>query len=93
MPYLERDNAKIYYEVWGDSGPWVTLVNGHTRTMRDFRAMGYYLNERGWRALAIDNRGSGRTESPLDFTIDMMADDIEALWNELDIDESHLLGI
>ncbi len=93
MPHWETKGARIQYETVGEAGGWITLVNGHTRTLRDFRAMGNYLSDRGWRVLSLDNRGSGGSESEGAFTLDDMAGDVLGLWRALGIAKSHLLGI
>ncbi len=94
MPYLERNDSKVYYEVWGEGeGPNLTLVNGFTRGLTDFRALGHHLAAKGWKVIALDNRGSGKTEGPLSFTLKDSTDDIVALWTQLGVGKSHLLGI
>ena len=40
MAELERAEASIHYETWGESGAWLTLINGHNRPLNDFRMMG-----------------------------------------------------
>lgn len=94
MPFLESEDAKIHYAVWAEgTGPWITLVNGYTRTLVDFRAMGKYLSERGFRVLTFDNRGAGKTESPPIFSIEDIGEDLLRLWKHLGAERSHLLGI
>ena len=93
MPQLSRDGAMINYEVWGEDGAWVTLVNGHNRPLNDFRLMGRHLSERGFRVLALDNRGAGRSETYREFTLADMVDDVAALWDEEGVARTHLLGI
>lgn len=93
MPFLDRDSARIHYETIGEEGPWVTLVNGHTRSLTDFRSLSRYFAERGWRTLALDNRGAGATTFASPFTVEDMAEDVRALWRALAIERSHLLGI
>lgn len=94
MPFIDQQGASIYYETWGEgSGPWVTLLNGRSRSSADFKAMARYLNERSWRVLLIDNRGAGKTESPLGFSIEDSARDVVSLWDHLGIAGSALLGI
>lgn len=96
MPLLELDEElRLYFETFGETnnGPWVTLVNGYTRTLTDFKAMARYLSERGKRVLTFDNRGVGKTDYPPIFTLDDLANDVLALWKHLHITESHLLGI
>jgi pimeloyl-ACP methyl ester carboxylesterase len=94
MPYRERHGAEIFYETWGEvQGPWVMLVNGHTRSATDFRLFARFLTERGYRVLAFDNRGAGKTESEPDFSIDDIVEDARALLSEVGAEHTHLLGI
>jgi pimeloyl-ACP methyl ester carboxylesterase len=94
MPLLERPNAKINYEVWGEGNTnTITLLNGFTRTLMDFRTMGRTLVNRGWRVIAIDNRGAGISETTGGFTLQDSADDVMAIWDQLTCQRSYLLGI
>lgn len=93
MAFLKTNQAEIFYEVIGDSGPLLTLVNGHTRSSADFRMMTRYLTEHGIRSLIFDNRGSGRTKYSGPFSLDDMTQDILDLWNDLQVTNSAVLGI
>lgn len=96
MPFFQRGAAKIYYEVFSaegnDRGQWVTLINGHARSSTDFKAFAKYLAGQGYSVLTPDNRGCGKTESPPFIFADMLQD-VVALWKELGIARTHLLGI
>lgn len=86
--------AEINYEVWGEGDrPWVTLINGHTRPLNDFRMLGKKLVAGGFRVLAFDNRGAGNTTVSRDFILSDMCDDVRALWGALSIGKTDLLGI
>jgi 3-oxoadipate enol-lactonase len=93
MPQLSLVDCQLNYQIHGDAGHWVTLVNGHTRSLRDFRLFAKKLVSSGFRVLTFDNRGAGETLSRTDFSFDDMAEDVRSLWHELDIEQSHLLGI
>ncbi len=93
MSMLERQNAKIFYETAGEHGSWVTLINGHTRTSKDFKLLVKHLVSCGHRVLTLDNRGAGQTETSSPFTMEDLAHDVIALWDHLEIEQSHLLGI
>jgi pimeloyl-ACP methyl ester carboxylesterase len=96
MPFFQRGSAKIYFEVFSpegsDRGQWVTLINGHARSSTDFKAFAKYLSGIGYSVLTPDNRGSGKTESPPFIFADMLQD-VVALWKDLGIARTHLLGI
>lgn len=89
----ESTTASIYFETLGESGDWVTLINGHTRTIRDFKMFSKKLVASGFRVLLADNRGAGETLTRFPFTLEDIADDIHDIWDELNIDQSHVLGI
>jgi 3-oxoadipate enol-lactonase len=93
MPFLQLPSAHLYYEIQGEQGPWITLVNGHTRSSRDFRLLGKSLASAGFRCLTLDNRGSGQTQSDKPFSVEDMVQDIAALWDAQHIDQTFLLGI
>lgn len=93
MPYLNRHEANVYYEFSGISGEWVTLINGHTRSIRDFNMMRKALNEAGFRVLTVENRGAGKTATKGPFHFQDMIDDILSVWTELGIKASSLVGI
>ncbi len=95
MPLLNVDGAEVYYETWlatKPAGQWVTLINGHTRTLQDFKTFGSYLNKKGYSVLAFDNRGSGKTVTHRKFSIADVALDVRALWRELDCRGTHVVG-
>lgn len=97
MASLSRPGALVHYEIWGEelgqSAPWVTLVNGHTRPLNDFRMLGKHLVGQGFRVIALDNRGAGQTQVTEPFTLATMAEDVAALWSAHGIGKTHLLGV
>lgn len=94
MAYLETSEAKIHFE-WDDTGdrPWVTLINGYTKTMRDFRLFRKKLVAEGYKVLVLDNRESGLSTSSATFDVYDFSADVVALWQELKIQSSYVLGI
>lgn len=93
MPFLTRGPHSIYYETIGETGPWICWVNGHTRSSRDFRLLARYFADQNYRSLIFDNRGSGQTQSSLDFSTNDLVEDILSLWDHCGIERSHLVGI
>ncbi len=94
MPFHETDGATLNYELWPVDGAteWVTLLNGHTRSLDDFRPMAGALNRRGLSVLSLDNRGSGKTETFRKFSLADLAKDVRALWKTEKIRASHVVG-
>ena len=90
MPWLEQSETKIHYERFGEKGPWVTLVNGYTRSGADFKFLAKFLVSHGHQVLVLDNRGCGKTQCDAGFTLKDMAEDIIAIWQQENIDKSVL---
>ena len=97
MPWLERPRAKIWYESWpattAGATRALTLINGHTRSSSDFKILARKLAEAGCNVLTLDNRGAGKTEAEVPFTVEDFAGDVTALWDHLGIQTTELLGI
>ncbi|MEI8025210.1 MAG: alpha/beta hydrolase [Pseudomonadota bacterium] len=88
-----NQKSKIFHLTLGDHGPWVTLINGHARTHRDFRNLSQQLINHGFRVLLLDNRGSGDSTVEEPFEMTDMVQDVVDLWTQLEITSSYVLGI
>lgn len=93
MPFIDVPNAQLYFETNGESGPWITLINGHTRSSKDFRLLARNLADAGFQCLTFDNRGSGQTKTVAAYTFAEMAQDVYALWDKFGIKKSFVVGI
>lgn len=93
MPLISRTSAEIYYEASQGEGDWITLINGHTRTLRDFSLLAKRLHSAGFSVLRFDSRGAGKTVYKGQFDLIDIAEDIAFLWKQLKIEHSSLLGI
>jgi 3-oxoadipate enol-lactonase len=96
MPHLEVKGASVYYQLTASTrehDPWVTMVNGYTRTHADFKFLAKKLGLQGYHVLTLDNRGAGETRSESPYTLTDMASDIVGLWDALGVSQSHVLGI
>lgn len=94
MPFVTTNGAKIYYETHGARGEPLVLVHGYTGDITDWR---HQIPEfsKSHRVLVMDHRGHGRSEAPADrgcYTIETMADDVEAVAEEAGFARFHLLG-
>ena len=92
MSILDIENGRIFYETFGTNGEWVTIIAGHMRPSSDFRSLARFLVANNFRVLLFDNRGAGRTETPLTFSFEDMTQDIGKLWSCLNISQSHVVG-
>ena len=92
MPVLVRGGARIAYEVDGE-GPVVTLLHGFTQSRLMWDELTGPL-EAAHRVLRPDLRGHGETEVEAGggYTMDDCVADLEALWDELGIEGTHLVG-
>ncbi len=94
MPFAAVNGVNLYYELHGESGEPLVLVHGYTGDITDWR---HQIPEfsRTHRLLVVDERGHGRSEAPGDrsvYTIPEMAQDVEALAEEVGLERFHLLG-
>jgi 3-oxoadipate enol-lactonase len=94
MPHANVNGISMYYETHGDGGEPLVLVHGYTGDITDWR---HQIPEfsRTHRVLVMDHRGHGKSEAPADhgcYTIDTLADDVEALVEHAGFDRFHLLG-
>ena len=84
MPYLQRDGLRLYWEACGE-GPDVFLLHGFGETLETIWGQGGWLSAlagAGRRAVAMDLRGHGRSDKPLDPSVyvrERFADDLAAL--------------
>jgi 2-succinyl-6-hydroxy-2,4-cyclohexadiene-1-carboxylate synthase len=89
---LERKDVRLSYFVAGAGQP-VTLLHGFTQGGRSWREVISRMPE-GWRWIAPDLRGHGETQVRPGAPCSMEActEDLVALWEELDLGRTHLVG-
>jgi 3-oxoadipate enol-lactonase len=86
-------SPRINYRVDGERGPWVTFVTGiaNDTTMWDGQVAAL---ERDFRVLRYDLRGQGGSEAtPPPYSIALLVEDLLRLWQDLQIEKSHLVGL
>jgi non-heme chloroperoxidase len=93
MPYITTpDGVDIHYKDWG-SGPAVILSHGWPNNADMWEGQQLFLAHNGFRAIAHDRRGHGRSAQVWDGNdMDHYADDLAALITALDIDDVALVG-
>ena len=93
MPYITtRDDAKLFYKSWGAGKP-VILIHGWPLTSDTWDEVAIALAEAGFRAIAYDRRGFGRSEQTWSgYDYDSLTDDLADLISELDVDGAALIG-
>lgn len=77
MPMIEaRDGTLLYAKSWGD-GPPVVLIHGWPLSGDSWDPISNALADAGFRAIAYDRRGFGRSEQPSGgYDYDTFADDL-----------------
>ncbi|KAK3114800.1 hypothetical protein LTR53_006496 [Teratosphaeriaceae sp. CCFEE 6253] len=77
----------------GDQRGTIVLIHGFPQTSYQFRHIMPLLAAEGYRCVAPDYRGAGKSSLASDFTKRAMADDVVKLLDKLDINEPvHLVG-
>jgi non-heme chloroperoxidase len=87
-----RDGTELYYKDWGNGKP-VLFSHGWPLSADMWDAQMLFLAERGYRTVAFDRRGFGRSSQPwTGYDYDTFADDIAELIKHLDLKDVTLVG-
>jgi non-heme chloroperoxidase len=85
-------NIDIYYKDWGTGQP-VVLSHGWPLNSDSWEAQMLFLADHGFRVIAHDRRGHGRSSQPWNGNeMDTYADDLAALMETLDLNGVTLIG-
>jgi non-heme chloroperoxidase len=93
MSYIKtKDGVDIYYKDWG-KGPVVTFSHGWPLNADAWDGQMQFLAAKGYRVVAHDRRGHGRSSQPSDGNdMDHFADDLAALIEALELREITMVG-
>jgi non-heme chloroperoxidase len=93
MPTITtKDGTSIYYKDWGTGQP-VTFSHGWPLTADAWDAQMLFLGQQGYRVIAHDRRGNGRSSQPWDGNdMDHYADDLAELMNFLNLKNTVMVG-
>ncbi|MBV8819782.1 MAG: alpha/beta hydrolase [Acidobacteriaceae bacterium] len=93
MPTIKtKDNTEIYYKDWGKGQPLV-FSHGWPLTADAWEDQMIFLGARGYRCIAHDRRGHGRSEQTWDGNnLDTYADDLADLVTALDLHDAIHIG-
>jgi non-heme chloroperoxidase len=90
--FTTKDGAQLYYKDWG-TGPFVTFSHGWPLTSDAWEAQMFHLASNGFRCIAHDRRGHGRSSQPWNGNdMDTYADDMAELFAHLDVKDAMLIG-
>jgi non-heme chloroperoxidase len=87
-----KDGTRIYYKDWGQ-GPVVTFSHGWPLSSDAWDAQLLFFAQNGFRAVAHDRRGHGRSSQPSSGNdMDGYADDLAAVIETLELKAATLVG-
>jgi len=87
-----KDGTEIYYKDWG-KGPVVTFSHGWPLNSDAWDGQMLFLVQNGFRAVAHDRRGHGRSsQASSGNDMDGYADDLAAVMETLDLKDAMLVG-
>lgn len=89
-----RDGVQLYYKDWGPkNGQVVTFSHGWPLSSDSWESQMLFLASQGYRVVAHDRRGHGRSSQPWDGNdMDHYADDLAAVIKALDLKDVALVG-
>ena len=86
------DGTRLYYKDWGTGRP-VVLIHGWPLNADMWEHQMPALAEAGYRVVAYDRRGFGRSDQPwTGYDYDTFADDLKAVLDGLDLQDVALVG-
>lgn len=93
MPILTvRDNTRIYYKDWG-TGPTVLFSHGWPLSSDAWENQMMFLASKGFRVVAHDRRGFGRSDQPWNgYDHNTFSDDLSDIIDTLDLHDITLVG-
>ena len=93
MPTITtKDGTEIYYKDWGKGQP-IVFSHGWPLSADDWDTQMLFFGQRGYRVIAHDRRGHGRSSQTWDgHDMDHYADDLAALTAHLDLKDAIHVG-
>src|SRR5690348_85878 len=80
-----KDGAEIYYRDWGTGRP-IVFSHGWPLSSEAWSGQMFFFAQRGYRVIAHDRRGHGRSaQTPTHNDMNSYADDLAAVMDHLDV--------
>ncbi|KAG7928587.1 hypothetical protein KL925_001887 [Ogataea polymorpha] len=95
MPFLKlRDGAELFYKDWGNAdGEIVTFSHGWPLSNDNWENQMVFLANKGYRVIAHDRRGHGRSTQTWDGNnMETFVDDLEELFKHLQVKDAVMVG-
>ena len=90
--FITKDATSIYYKDWGTGRP-VVFSHGWPLSSDAWENQMVFLAERGYRCIAHDRRGHGRSGQPWNGNdMDTYADDLATLFEKLNLKDVMMVG-
>jgi non-heme chloroperoxidase len=90
--FTTKDGTQIFYNDWGTGQP-VVFSHGWPLSADAFEDQMFYLASRGYRCIAHDRRGHGRSSQPWNGNdMDTYAEDLATLVETLDLEDAIHIG-
>ena len=93
MAYVTTsDGVELFVKDWGRGRP-VVLIHGWPLSSDTWDELALTFAENGYRAIAYDRRGFGRSDQPWQgYDYDRFADDLADVMSELDLSDAAIVG-
>src|ERR1700739_922565 len=87
-----KDGTQLYYKDWGKGQP-IVFSHGWPLSADDWDGQMLFFGQKGFRVIAHDRRGHGRSTQTWDGNdMDTYADDLGALFDNIDLKEAIMVG-
>ena len=91
MSIVKINDINMYYESHGEGEPLI-LISGNGGELSQWKDH-ITMFSKEYQVIAFDNRGAGLTDKPdMEYSIEMMANDVVGLMDALGIEKAHILG-
>jgi len=90
---MAASRVRLHVEDSGGTGRPVVLIHGWPLSAESWKAQVPALRDAGYRVVAYDRRGFGRSDKPADgYEYDTLADELAGVINDLDLRDATLVG-